>query len=100
MIKHKKITIDIDRVAKLANMSPTAALKKKLETQLEATLKHIENLEDINTDHITGTNEVTHLANITQEDIPRPSLTQEEALMNAKKTYKGLFIVDAVLSDE
>lgn len=97
---NNKITIDIDRVAKLANMTPSEDLKKKLETQLEATLEHIESLEEVNTSHISGTNEVTNLANVTEEDEVRPSLTQEEALMNARKTYNGFFIVDSVLPGE
>ena len=100
MSKTTKITIDIDKIAKLANMSPSPALKKKLESQLEATLEHIKSLEDIDTSHIVGTNEVTNLANVTREDVVTPSLTQHEALMNAKNTYNGFFVVDAVLQGE
>ena len=96
----KKITINIDKVAQLANMTPSAALKKKLETQLEKTLIHIESLENIPTDHITGTNEVNNLTNVMREDEVRPSLTQEDALKNSKKVHNGLFIVDAVLPGE
>lgn len=96
----KKITIDIDRIAQLANMTPSATLKKKLETQLEKTLTHIESLENIPTNHITGTNEVNHLTNVTREDEIRPSLSQQDALKNSKKVYNGLFIVDAVLPSD
>lgn len=96
----KKITIDIDHVAKLANMTVPAELKTKLEAQLESTVEHAESLEDIDTSHIAETNEVTNLANVTEPDEVRPSLTQEEALMNATNTYNGFFVVDAVLPEE
>lgn len=96
----KKPTIDIDALAKLASLTPSPTLKKKLESQLETTLEHIKSLEDIDTSHITGTNEVTNLANVAREDDVEPSLTQHEALMNAKNTHNGFFIVNAVLPSE
>lgn len=100
MNKTTKIVIDIDKVAKLANMTVPPTLKDKLEKQLESTVEHAESLEDIDTSKIAQTNEVTNLANVTEPDEVRPSLTQEEALMNAKDTYNGFFVVDAVLPEE
>lgn len=98
--KTPKVTIDIDRIAKLSQITPSEALKTKLESQLEKTVVHIESLDDIDTSHVTGTTEVTNLANVLREDEITPSLSQEEALMNGKKVYNGLFMVDAVLPGE
>ena len=95
-----KVKIDIDRIARLAQMAPSSALKAKLESQLEATVVHIEGLEAIDTSHVTGTTEVTNLSNVFREDEVTPSLSQEEALMNSKKVYNGLFMVQAVLPSE
>lgn len=92
--------IDIDRIARLAQMTPSPALKQKLESQLASTVVHIEGLEDIDTSHITGTTEVTNLSNVFREDEVTPSLSQEQALGNSKHTYNGLFIVEAVLPAE
>ena len=98
--KTPKVIIDIDRIAKLSQMTPSDSLKTKLESQLAQTVVHIEGLEDIDTSLITGTTEVTNLSNVFREDEILPSLSQEQALMNSKKVYNGLFIVDAVLPGE
>ena len=95
-----KVKIDIDRIARLSQMLPSPALKAKLESQLAETVVHIEGLDDIDTSHITGTTEVTNLSNVLREDLVTASLTQEEALMNSKKVYNGLFMVEAVLPAE
>ena len=95
-----KVKIDIDKIAKLAQMTPSPALREKLEKQLESTVVHIEGLDAIDTSLVTGTNQVTNLANVMREDEVTPSLSQKDALMNSKHTYNGLFIVDAVLPGE
>lgn len=95
-----KPKIDIDKIARLAQMTPSAALKNKLEKQLEQTVVHIEGLNAVDTEKVAPTNQVTNLKNVMREDSVTPSLTQEEALMNSKHTYNGLFIVDAVLPGE
>ena len=95
-----KVTIDITHVATLANMTVPESFKDKLEKQIESTVEHVESLSDIDTSKVAETNEVTNLSNVTEEDCVRPSLTQEEALMNATHTYNGFFVVDAVLPEE
>lgn len=94
-----KTKIDIDKIARLAQMTPSANLREKLEKQLEATVVHIEGLEKIDTSSVSGTNQVTNLSNVFRDDIVTPSLSQEDALMNSKKIYNGLFMVSAVLPD-
>lgn len=92
--------ININHVAKLAELTITEDEGKLLEKQLEATVEHVQSLQEINTDQITGTNEVANLSNVTREDEVTPSLTQEDALQNAKKVYNGFFVVPAVLAEE
>lgn len=92
--------IDIKKLAKLANIYLKKEEEEKFEHQLEDTLKYIENLNNIDTSNVLGTNEVVDLENIFREDIVEPSFTQDEALKNAKKTYNGFFIVPSVLSSE
>ncbi len=91
--------INIKRIAKLADLTLSSSEEKKFEKQLEATLEHVDRLQEIDTSKVTGTNEVTNLANVTREDIVEPSLTQEEALQNAKKTYNGFFVVPVILEE-
>jgi aspartyl-tRNA(Asn)/glutamyl-tRNA(Gln) amidotransferase subunit C len=91
--------IDVTHIAKLANIPLPKEKEAELEKALEATLEHIKSLEDIDTSKVSGTNEVTDLENVFREDVVESSLTQEEALQNAKSTYKGFFKVPATLGE-
>lgn len=92
--------INITHIAKLANLPLSKEEEKKLAAQLETTLEHIERLKEIDTTTITGTNEVTGLEDVLREDVAMPSLLQEEALINAKKSYNGFFVVPAILEEK
>lgn len=99
-IYNKPMTkINISHIAQLANIPLTKAQEEKLEKELEATLEHVERLSEIDTTKIEGTNEVTQAVNVMREDVVVPSLTQAEALMNAKKVYNGLFVVPVILEE-
>lgn len=89
--------IDVSHVAKLANLPLSDEEKKKFEKQLEETLSYIENLKEVDTQDVKPTFQVTGLENIEREDEAAPSLSQEDALKNAKSTYNGLFKVKAIL---
>ena len=91
--------ININHVAKLANIPLHDEEKAKLESQLEATLAHVERLKEIDTSKVEGTNEVTGLKNVWREDIVEPSLFQAEALMNAKKIHNGFFVVPVIIEE-
>lgn len=89
--------IDVSHVAKLANLPLSDDEKKKFEKQLDETLEHIKQLDEVDTEGVQITPQVTKLENVLGEDIVKPSLTQEEALKNASDTYKGFFKVKAIL---
>ena len=92
--------LDVKHIAKLANLTISASEEKKLESQLTETLDYIASLEEIDTKNVEPTAHVTGLENITREDTPRPSLSQKQALSNAKKHYNGFFEVDAILDND
>jgi aspartyl-tRNA(Asn)/glutamyl-tRNA(Gln) amidotransferase subunit C len=91
--------INIKHIAKLANLPIAEEKLEKLEKQLEETLEHVDRLQEIDTSKVTGTNEVTKLSNVTRDDVIVPSLTQEEALLNAKQVHNGLFVVPVILEE-
>jgi aspartyl-tRNA(Asn)/glutamyl-tRNA(Gln) amidotransferase subunit C len=91
--------INVPHIAKLANLPLTDEEIKKFDKQLAETLTYIESLQEVDTQKVIPTSHVTGLENITREDIAGESLTQKQALSNAKKTYKGSFIVDAILEN-
>jgi aspartyl-tRNA(Asn)/glutamyl-tRNA(Gln) amidotransferase subunit C len=89
--------IDVSKIAKLANLPLTDEEKKKFEKQLSETLDYVKQLEEIDTKNVEPTSQVTGLENVLREDEVRKSLTQEEALKNAKATHKGFFKVKQIL---
>ena len=101
---------DVSRVAKLANLPLSDEEKKKFANQLEETIKYIESLNEVNTEGVEPTSQVTGLENVTRDDIVKLSLSQEDALKNAKpaspdggqggSTHNGFFKVKGILGNE
>lgn len=89
--------INVKHVAQLANLPLSVDEEKKFEGQLEETLTYIEGLNEINTKNIEPTDQVTGLENVLRDDETKPSLSQEEALSNAKSKHNGLFKVKKVI---
>ncbi len=91
---------DVNHVAKLANLTLSDDEKKKFEAQLEETVEYIKGLDEVDTNGVEPTSQVTGLENVTREDEIKPSLTQAQALSNAKSTYNGFFKVKGILNNE
>lgn len=89
--------IDVNHVAKLANLPLKPEEKEKFEKQLSEILSYVGKLKEINTKNVEITSQVTGLENVTREDETTPSLSQEEALLNTKSQHNGLFKVKAIL---
>ncbi|MBI2195799.1 MAG: Asp-tRNA(Asn)/Glu-tRNA(Gln) amidotransferase subunit GatC [Candidatus Levybacteria bacterium] len=93
--------INVSHVAKLANLTLSAAEEKKFEEQLSDILSYIEKLNEVDTKNVEPTSQVTGLENVTREDIVKDcELAQEEALSNSKSTQNGLFKVKAILDSK
>ena len=68
--------------------------------QLGAILSHIDRLAEVDTEAIPPTAQVVPLANRMRDDVPRPGLTQEQALANAPEARDGMFVVRAIQESE
>ncbi|HUQ84961.1 MAG TPA: Asp-tRNA(Asn)/Glu-tRNA(Gln) amidotransferase subunit GatC [Candidatus Limnocylindrales bacterium] len=90
--------IDVRHVAKLAELPLKDDEINKLEEQLESTLKYIEQLNEVDTNNIEPTSQVTGLENIMRDDIAKESLSQEQATSNSTATHNGLFMVKGILN--
>ena len=64
--------------------------------QLSGILRHIDRLQQLNTDHIAPTAQVVEVTNALRDDVPRPSLAQEDALANAPAAVDGFFRVPSI----
>lgn len=91
--------INISHIAKLANLSLLPSEKLKLEKQLEETIDYVEQLNQVDTNNIEPTSQVTGLENITRDDVAKPSLSQDDALSNAKSKHNGFFKVNAIFKE-
>ena len=91
---------DVTHVAKLANLSLSPKERKKFEKQLEETVEYVEELSEVDVKGIEPTSQVTGLENVLREDIAKPSLSQEEALSNAKSVHNGFFKVKGILDND
>lgn len=92
--------IDVKHIAKLANLPLKDSEIPKFEKQLSEVLMYVEKLKEVDTKNVEQTSQVTGLENVLREDKPRPSLTQEEALSNAKAQHNGFFQVKGVFEEE
>lgn len=92
--------INVPHVANLANLPLEKSEKERFESQLEETVEYVEELNKIATKGTEPTSQVTGLENVTREDEAKPSLSQKEALQNAKSQHNGFFKVNAILEDE
>ena len=99
-VKGKSSSVNIDHLSKLANLTLSNSERKILEKQLEETLDYVQKLEEVDVRSTVPTSQVTDLENVTRDDIAQPSLTQENALKNAKSTYNGFIMTEAILEGQ
>lgn len=92
--------IDIDYVAKLANLPLTHQEKVTFERQLGDILTYFNKLGEADTKNVEPIGHITGLTNISRADETAPSLSQEDALKNAPKTRNGFIEVKAIFGNE
>ncbi len=92
---------DIKKIANLANIPISDTQAEELTKQVDVTVSYVSKLQELPTDSVVETSQVTGLENVVREDIVDKSriLTQKEALENAPHTHNGFFVVDAVLEE-
>lgn len=91
---------DVEKVAKLANLSITKKETEIYARQLADVIKHVEQLAEVNADNIPPTFQVIdETTNIFREDEIKKSLSQEDALSCARETHEGYFVAKGVFSD-
>lgn len=91
--------INVKHIAKLANLSLPEKEEITFEKQLSAILDHIEKLSEVDTSNVEETSQVTGLTDIYREDMPELSLSQEDAVSQAKKTHNELFVVPVIIEE-
>jgi aspartyl-tRNA(Asn)/glutamyl-tRNA(Gln) amidotransferase subunit C len=87
---------EVRHVAMLARLRLEPGDVEFYAEQLGGILAHIDRLKELDTDAIPPTAQVVEVANTLREDVPRPCLSQADALANAPAAVDGFFRVPAI----
>ena len=89
---------EVKHVVKLANLPLTDSEIKKFTSQLSEVIDYnMSLLEKVDTKGVEPTAHITGISNVLRKDETEPSLTDKEALQNAKETHNDFFKVKAIL---
>ena len=95
--------ISREEVAHLARLSRLAVTEQELDQfagQLDVILQSVARVGEVAADEIPPTSHSVPLTNVYRDDVPQPSLTQDEALSGAPDAFEGRFRVPRILDEE
>ena len=92
--------VSITNLSHLANLHLSEDQKNILEESIPSVVTHLEEIKQLDVSEVKETNGASEEENIFAEDTTEPSLTQKEALQNAKDTYNGFFVVPYVFEED
>ena len=88
---------DLHYLERLSKITLLKGKEPEYIARLSAILSYVGALVKVKTEDIEPAFQVIPVSTDLREDIVEPGLTQKEALMNAKHTYKGYFKVPPVI---
>lgn len=91
---------DVEHVAKLARLEVSEDEKAEFAKDLSSILEYIDKLNQAGTEGVEPTAHILPIHNVFREDIVKPSLPIEEALMNAPDREERYIKVPAILENE
>jgi len=95
-----RLTVEeVRHVAELAKLRLTEEEIVQYSEQLSAILDYAEQIQEVDTSTVPPTPFVLPLVNVMDEDMPRPSLSNDAALANAPDSADGYFRVRAVFEE-
>ena len=95
--KTDRMQIDLQHVVKLARIELSLEEEQRIGPQLSEIIQYVEKLNELDVDKIEPTAHAVQLTNVLREDQLRPSLSQDDAMRNAPKSAKGLFVVPKIV---
>ena len=93
----KTSDLDVAYVARLARLNLTDEEIKLFQKQLGDVLKYAEKLREVDVSNVEAAAHALPIFNVFREDAPRAWFTARQALSNAPRQAKGLFIVPKVV---
>jgi aspartyl-tRNA(Asn)/glutamyl-tRNA(Gln) amidotransferase subunit C len=92
--------ITVEKLAILANLNLSKKQEEDFEKSILSIVEYMDEIKNLAVDDIPETTRVTEEENVLRDDVVTPSLSQQDALKNAKNTWNGFFVVPAILDKE
>ena len=92
--------IDVKKVAKLANLKLSEEEEAKYSEQLSKILEYIDKLNEVNTENVEPTYNVTGLTNVMSPDeVGDSTISSKEATKNGSQVRDGYFVTKGVFEE-
>jgi len=88
---------EVEHVAKLAKLEFNQEEKEEFTSQLNSILDYFKKLNELDTEKVEPTAYVISMSNLLNEDVVKPSLSQNEVLSNSKYLKNGYFKVPKIM---
>ena len=85
-------TNDVDHIAKLARIKLTEAEKEKMAKEMASILEYVAKLNEVDTDNVPPTAQVTGLMNVFREDKPVTRESNAEAMLVQAPERSGDYV--------
>ncbi|NLW84418.1 MAG: Asp-tRNA(Asn)/Glu-tRNA(Gln) amidotransferase subunit GatC [Phycisphaerae bacterium] len=89
----------VERVAVLSRLELSESEIAQFSAQLSDIVGYIEKINVLDTEQVEPLAHCLPVQNVFREDVPQPSLSNEQALANAPDQTDGYFIVPKILDD-
>jgi aspartyl-tRNA(Asn)/glutamyl-tRNA(Gln) amidotransferase subunit C len=89
----------VRHIALLSRLEFSDGEVRKFAGELNAILRYVEKLKELDTENIEPTSHAVRLRNVFREDEPGASLTNEQVLANAPETEAGHFKVPQIIQE-
>jgi len=89
--------ISLDHLSRLARLSLSEEEKGLFGEQIQSILSYVDKLNELDTKDIEPTSHVLSLSNVVRDDVPRPSLDREDALLNAPDRTAKFYRVPKII---
>ena len=89
----------VRHIGKLSRIELSEDQVHKLSRQIASTLEYFDKLQELDTSAVEPMAHAVDVSNVLADDVPRASLTPEEALANAPQRDGDFFKVPKVIED-
>ncbi len=89
--------LDVEHIAHLARLRLSEAEQEQFGAQLSSILAYVEKLNELETSGVEPTSHVLAMGNVMREDASSPSLSAEEALLNAPDRADNFYRVPKII---